>query len=326
MSVQHITVKAEDDGQRIDRWLQKHFPASSFILIRKTMRKGEIRVNKGRVQPGTKLSTGDEVRVPPQFTGMEKAERGQVSPKDIEFIRSLVIFEDNHVVVLNKPAGLATQGGTKTHRHVDALLDGLKKNKNDARPKLVHRLDKDTSGVLILAKTPEAARHLMNVFKGKDAQKTYIALTASVPIQKSGDIRAGLIKKGGKGYEKVVVDDAQGKSARTLYEVLDFAGKEAALIAFRPYSGRTHQIRVHSAEVLGAPIVGDGKYGYDSEVFEKLKLAKRMHLHAYEIKIPKFSEAGRGSWRVKAPLPKDFKESCKALGLETHIENPFDED
>ena len=323
MSVQHKQVKPEDDGQRIDRWLKRYFPAASMTLIQKTLRKGEIRVNKGRVKASTRLSSGDDVRIPPQFTGLEKPAPKVTSSKDKDFIRSLVLYEDSHIVALNKPSGLAVQGGSKTTRHIDGMLDGLKKKESDPRPKLVHRLDKETSGVLVLAKTPEAARHLMAQFKGKEIQKTYIAITAPAPSKMSGELRGALVKKTGGAYERVVIDEDEGKRARTIYEVVDKASRSAALVAFQPLTGRTHQIRVHTSEILKAPILGDIKYGYDKEGFEALGIPNNLHLHALEILIPKLS--GRGLWEIKAPLPEGFKESCKNLGLTTKFNNPFND-
>lgn len=316
MSVQHKIVAPEDDGQRLDRWLKKYFPQASIILIQKTMRKGEIRVNKGRVKASTRLKTGDDIRIPPQFMGAEKpqAHKNQtISAKDRDYIRSLVIYEDEDLIALNKPAGLAVQGGTNTTRHVDRYLEGLKKKSTDPRPKLVHRLDKDTSGVLVIAKTPDSARYLMRLFKDREIAKTYVAITVPVPKMKSGQIRGAIVQSEQGGFEKMSVDDTQGKRAVTDFEVLDYLSKTAALVAFMPRSGRKHQIRVHASDVLETPILGDRKYGYDNEGLEGLKLSKGLHLHAYRLQIP--LQSGSGFIAIEAPLPENFKNSCGVLGL-----------
>lgn len=319
MTFEPVVVKADDDGARLDRWIKKYYPAIAFGQAQKALRKGEIRINGKRAKGEARLSTNDSLRLPPYFfTGQPQSKAttvSRVSDKDTDYIRSMVIYEDTDIVVINKPAGLATQGGTGIKNHVDRLLDGLKKRPDDARPKLVHRLDKETSGVLVLGKTAASTRYLMDMFKTRDIDKIYLAVTMPVPRQDEGEIRGGLVKLGNSaGFEKVVLDDDTGKSARTLFKVLDKAAKSAALVAFKPLTGRTHQIRVHAAEALETPIIGDFKYGFERETLQDTPLAKTLHLHALRLIIPK--PGNKGSWILEAPVSKHIQETIEFFGFE----------
>lgn len=298
-----VAVLADDDGQRLDRWLKKYYAHVTYGDTQKAIRKGEIRINGKRAKADSRLETKDEVRLPPYFQKIgdspkriAKAENKILSQKDRDFIRSLVIYEDRDIIAINKPAGLASQGGSGIKDHVDRLLDGLKRNPDDARPKLVHRLDKDTSGIMVFGRTAESTRHLMQAFKGRDVKKVYMAVTLPAPKRDSGEIRAALSKSEGK-YESIQVNDEDGKSARTLFHTLDKAGKAAALMAFCPLTGRTHQIRVHAAEVLETPILGDFKYGFNKEVIAEMPIASQLHLHAAYLSIPR---PQKGKWELKA--------------------------
>lgn len=324
MAYQPVKVKADDDGQRLDRWLKKHYPHTGFAAAQKAIRKGEIRIDGKRAKADSRLEKGNELRLPPIFH--EKPKGGSVAQKkekthrlkkeDVDFIRSLVVYQDKDVIVLNKPSGLATQGGTGIKRHVDGLLDGLKQKDEDARPKLVHRLDKDTSGLLVLGKTPDSTRYLMEAFKSRDVKKIYLAVTMPAPRQAEGEIRAGLVKTEG-GHERTIVDDESGKSARTAFKVLDKAGKEAALVAFSPLTGRTHQIRVHAADVLETPILGDFKYGFSKEALMDTPIEKGLHLHAHILEVPK---PKGGMWQFSAPLPAHMKKTNEFFGFSYDIE------
>lgn len=324
MAFQPVTIKADDDGQRLDRWIKKFYPNISFGQAQKAIRKGEIRINGKRAKPESKLSTKDELRLPPYFyTSSKKAKPKSVAPKlkpnDIKYIRSLVVYEDQDIIVLNKPSGLATQGGTGIKKHIDGYLDGLKKKDDDPRPKLIHRLDKETSGLLVLGKTPDATRHLMGVFKTREVKKIYLAVSIPAPKEQQGEVRAGLIKGGGI-YEKIYVDDDEGKSARTLFQVLDSAGKEAALVGLSPLTGRTHQLRVHMAEILESPIIGDGKYGFDKEKIENLPVKNLLHLHATYIRIPKPGK-GKAFWEISVAPTAHFKQTLDYFDFTYDLES-----
>lgn len=323
--VQILKVSEDDDGQRLDRWLKKYVPEMPYVLAQKLMRKGNLRVDGKRAKPDTRLKSGQEVRIPPfaenKAHKSEPKEKPALSPQDVKYIRSLVIFEDADVIALNKPPGLATQGGTNMKRHVDGLLDGLTNDKG-VRPRLVHRLDKDTSGVLLLARSAKAAKELGAIFKGRNIKKIYFALTVGVPEVHEGTIRAPLAKAGGEGKEKMRIDHKEGKKATTEYKVLEHAMDRAAFMAFWPRTGRTHQIRAHAALVLDCPILGDGKYGGAAARIEGVETERRVHLHAARIICP--HPMGKGKLDISAPLPPELKKSWKALGFESsHRKDPF---
>ncbi len=320
--VQHKIVGPEDDGQRLDRWFKKHVPGVPFGLLQKLIRKGQIRVDGKRAKTDTRLSAGQDVRIPPVQDPETKPKTRKLSVEDKAFIQSLVIYDDGDVVALNKPEGLATQGGTgQGGRHVDALLEGLK-NKEGTAPRLIHRLDKETSGVLLCARSAQAVRELGAQFKRRDVKKIYMALTIGVPEQREGTVRAPLLKV----KDKTVIDEDEGKRAETDFMVIDHAGKEAAFVAFWPRTGRTHQIRVHAADVLETPILSDGRYGGKiPEELESLGLAGRLHLHAARLILPHPLQK-RKILDLKALLPPELAKSWRALGFETALrEDPFAE-
>ncbi len=297
------------DGQRLDRWLKRELGRVPQSLIFKIIRTGQVRVDGKRAKPDQKLSEGQEVRVPPISTDLP--EHKGLSDKDREFIKSLVIYDDGDLVALNKPGDIATQGGTNTFRHIDGLLEGLK-TKKGVIPRLVHRLDKETSGVLLLARSAAAVRELGFMFKGKDIEKQYCALVSPAPEIYEGTINAPLLKMGGEMREGIRVNE-DGQRAVTDYIVVDNAGKKAAMVVFRPQTGRTHQIRVHAAKVLGSPIIGDDKYGYDPEPFRGQLGTKRMHLHAFSLVFK--HPLTKKPISIHAPLPADLKKSWKNFGF-----------
>lgn len=299
-------VPPDDDGQRLDRWLKKKFPDVGFGAMQKLLRTGQVRVDGKRAKPDTRLVAGQELRLPPMLSNAEVAEKTS-SDKDRDFMRTLVIYEDEDMVAINKPSGLAVQGGSGITRHVDGMLDALK-GTNGVRPRLVHRIDRETSGVLVLARSAEAARRLTEAFAGRDMEKTYVALTSPVPKHDKGRIDAPMAKgMSGPEMEKVLIDDEAGKSAITDYEVLARAedGK-TALVQFHPLTGRTHQIRVHAAHI-GCPLWGDVKYGS--------AMGKRFYLHARRLSLP-HPKTGRET-AIEAAIPKDFEAQALALGIRT---------
>jgi 23S rRNA pseudouridine955/2504/2580 synthase len=332
--VRHLTVNNDDEGQRLDRWLKKNVPELPYVLAQKLMRKGQIRVNGGRVKPDTKLSGGQDVRIPP-IKARARPEKPELTEKEVDFIKSLVIYQDSDVIAINKPPGLATQGGTKVNEHVDGLLDGLT-NKEGVRPRLVHRLDKDTSGVLLLARSAQVARTLGDSFKGRDIKKIYWAIVCPTPEQYEGTIKAPLIKSGGTNRERMVVDEEEGKFAATDYIMLENAHHSAAFMAFWPRTGRTHQIRVH-AELIGCPIVGDKKYSRLPEQEEShearrkaeadlanMNMADTLHLHARRLILP--HPSGEGTLDITAPLSPILAASWKKLGFSTNLKaDPFED-
>jgi 23S rRNA pseudouridine955/2504/2580 synthase len=243
-----------------------------------------------------------------------------VPPQDEGLLRQLVLYRDDTAIVLNKPAGLAVQGGSKTGRHVDGLLDTLRFDSGE-RPRLVHRLDKDTSGVLLIARTAAAAAFFTRAFREKTTRKIYWAAVVGLPKLPQGRIDLPLAKGAGRGGERVQVDDEDGKSAVTYYRVIDHTGGRASWLALLPITGRTHQLRAHCA-ALGTPILGDGKYGGGAALLTGIVAATGLHLHARSLDIP--SPAG-GLLRVTAPLPPHMRETWNALGFDGDASDPFAE-
>lgn len=341
--VQTITVGPGDSDQRLDRWLKRMFPHVAQGRIEKMCRKGELRVDGGRVKASTRLQTGQTVRIPPL------PEPGQVVPKskpnvseaDARMIRDLVIYQDDHIIALNKPAGLPTQGGSKQTRHIDGLSEALQGDYED-KPRLIHRLDKDTSGVLLLARTREAAQKLTAAIRHKETRKIYWALVAGVPTPYLGEIRYGLVKAAGHGKhgegEKMIaihpreIDYTDGaKRAHTLYATLYRVASRAAWVAMEPITGRTHQLRAHMAEI-GHPIIGDGKYGGSGQ--ENLgdgwgaqmggEISKKLHLHARSMTV--MHPFTKKPLTITAPLPDHMARSWDTLGWTEDLaaDDPFE--
>ena len=310
-SVYYIEVTEDEDGQRLDRFLQKHLKGTPFSLLQKLMRKGQIRVNSGRVKAATRLVAGQSVRIPP-IQARELPEKNKIGERDAQMMRDMVIYDDGEIIALNKPSGLATQGGTNIKKHVDGLLDVLV-NHDGVRPRLVHRLDKDTSGILLLARSAKVAKEMGRIFQDRDIRKIYWALCVPAPEINSGEIRAPIIKSGGKGFEKMVVDIEEGQNATTLFDIVERAHKHIAFMAFWPRTGRTHQIRVHAAH-LGCPIVGDGKYGGREAFVDGMQHSRRVHLHAYSIKFK--HPVTNKIIELSAPLAEDLKKTWKNFGFD----------
>ncbi len=261
--VQTITVAESDDGLRLDRWFRNNFPGLSHIRLEKLLRTGQVRVNGGRVKANRRIEAGETIRIPPIEAAPAPTKGGPPPRKDAAaFLRKITLFEDDHLLALNKPFGLAVQGGTKTREHIDGMLAALEKD--GERPRLVHRLDADTGGLLIIAKTRRAAAALSKSFQGRGVEKTYWALCAGAPEHREGTINLPIAKKmvwtrDGQREQMTPADDEEAKSAITDYMTLDSAGP-VSFLALKPVTGRTHQLRVHCA-AIGAPIVGDRKYG-----------------------------------------------------------------
>lgn len=317
INARQFTVGYDDDGIRLDRWFKRHLPDTSFNLVSRWARTGQLRVDGARATPGDRLQAGQILRVPPPEVIKEavkaarvRPERAPLSDDQIAFAREMVIHRDPQALVLNKPPGLATQGGTKTIEHVDGLLDGLQDDL-EGRPKLVHRLDKDTSGALLIARNTRAAAFFSKHFSGRSAKKVYWALVIGVPSINDGMIELPIAKQPGTGGEKMHVDEAEGQPARTRYRVIERAGNRAAWVELQPFTGRTHQLRVHM-NAIGHPIVGDGKYG-GPVAFLTGGVSRKMHLHARQIRI---DHPDGGKIDVSAELPVHFAESLAMLGFD----------
>ncbi|MEL7092951.1 MAG: RluA family pseudouridine synthase [Pseudomonadota bacterium] len=340
--VQTITVGADEGDQRLDRFLKKRFPQLTQGMVEKMCRKGECRVDGGRVKSSTRIETGQDVRVPPLPNRPAPVrEKTGVSDKDAKLIRDCVIYQDDHIIALNKPSGLPTQGGSGQTRHVDGLAEALRYGYDD-KPRLVHRLDKDTSGVLLLARTRMAAKALTASMRHRETRKIYWALVAGVPTPYLGEIKYGLVKapgrgRGGEGEKMIAVhprdmDATEGaKRAHTLYATLFRVASRAAWVAMEPVTGRTHQLRAHMAEI-GHPIAGDGKYGGSGQ--ENLGdgwgaqiggiVSKKLHLHARMMRFE--HPETRKDITVTAPLPPHMAESWDTFGWTEDLaaEDPFE--
>lgn len=300
-------VKAEDDGMRLNRWFMKYYPNLTLGRLQKLLRTKQIKVDGKRAETSLKLAAGSEVRVPPMDEQPETgANRSEISRRDAEFILSLVIYKDDNIIVLNKPSGLAVQGGTNTSRHVDGMLEALRFELNE-KPKLVHRIDKDTSGVLVLARNRTWADRLTKAFREHTLPKTYLALVNSCPKNPAGEIKVPLEKCG----EKSLVSP-DGKPAATVYKTLDEVGSKFALVEASPLTGRTHQIRAHM-EYIGCPIVGDDKYFGGEKRQKYASIPDKLYLHAYKIDL---SALYNKKTVIKAALPEHFKKALAALGIE----------
>ena len=317
--VRQFTVSDDDDGIRLDRWFKRHMPDTSFNVVVKWARTGQLRVDGKRAETGDRIVTGQIIRVPPAeaaaptIMAAPKKERPPLSDDEIEFAQSLVIYRDEHAIVINKPAGLATQGGTKTLAHVDGLLDALMFERAD-RPKLVHRLDKDTSGVLLIARSSRAAAHFSKAFAGRTAKKLYWALVMGVPEIRDGIIDLPINKQPGSGGEKMHVDEAGGLRAVTRYRRIERAASRTAWLEMQPLTGRTHQLRVHAA-AIGHPIVGDAKYG-GKEAFLTGGISRKLHLHARRLVI---ELPGGKTLDIKADPAPHFAESLATIGFDPAI-------
>ena len=304
--VEIVKVKACDDGMRLNRWFLKYYPGLSLGRFQKLLRTKQIKVDGQRAEASLKLAVGQEIRVPPLYDEKSPAvvKKDFVSAKDAAFIQSLVIYKDKNILVLNKPSGLAVQGGTNTSRHIDGMLEALTFEAEE-KPKLVHRIDKDTSGLLLLARNRIYAERLTKAFREHQLQKTYLAFCLGVPLQSQGEIKDKLLKVG----EKVVLS-SDGKTAVTIYRVVDSVGRKFSLIEACPLTGRTHQIRAH-LESIGCPIAGDDKY-FGGERKKFSILADKLYLHAYKINL---SPLYNKKMELTAPLPAYFVDTMQAAGI-----------
>lgn len=337
--VQLVTVAEDEAEQRVDRWLKRHWPHLGQARVEKMCRKGELRVDGGRVKASTRIRPGMVVRVPPIPDAGPEEEAAQrnggpdspvVADADAQTLRDAVLMMDDDVIVLNKSPGLPVQGGSGQRRHLGMLLPALRFGRADD-PRLVHRLDKDTSGLLVLARSGAAAASLSRAFRGRAVDKLYFAAVAGCPDPVAGSIRFGLVKKGSAGHEKMETvhpDAVRGidgaRAALTEYKVLEQAGNRMAWVALRPVTGRMHQLRAHMA-ALGTPIAGDGKYGGRGQ--ENLgdgwsaglggDLSRKLHLHACRLR---FLHPRTGDPVVMtAPLPAHMAQTWSMMGWRANV-------
>jgi len=310
-AVRHLEVDAGDEAVRLDRWLHRALPDVPYGQLAKWLRTGQIRVDGRRAKPNQRLSPGQLVRLPP-IAPSKPAPAGPrpVDDKTAAELQARVLYRDEVLLAINKPSGLAVQGGSKTTRHLDAMLDALRFGAPD-RPRLVHRLDKDTSGVLLLARDAASARKFTELFRRRDVAKTYWALVAGVPSPRSGRIDLPLAKTPGRGGEKVRPAGQDGQAATTRYAMVDQAGQKIAWLSLDPLTGRTHQLRVHCA-ALGTPIVGDGKYG--GAAAHIAGLANKLHLHARSLTFRHPVSGERVT--IVAPLDGHCADSWDKLGFD----------
>ncbi|MDP9127509.1 MAG: RluA family pseudouridine synthase [Pseudomonadota bacterium] len=316
---EHI-ITADETGIRLDRWFKRHFPGLPHGQLQKYLRSGQIRLAGKRVEAGTRLVGGQAMRVPPDILAppAERLERriAQKSARTANKLKNLILFEDDDVIVLNKPAGLAVQGGTGLRENLDDMLTGLV-GEGESKPKLVHRLDRDTSGVLLLARTSFAAAKLAAAFRHRDTEKAYWAVTQGVPKMDRGRIDAALIKRG----ERMMVDEEKSEDAKgavTLYKIMEKAKGQAAFVALWPVTGRTHQLRVHMA-YIGTPLLGDKAYGGERNTgnLPTDELGKGLHLHARRLIIP---HPRRGTIDATAPLGPELLKTWKWFGFDWNAE------
>lgn len=321
--IETVAVGPDEADLRLDRWFRRHYPGLSHGRLEKLLRTGQVRVDGRRAKASLRLSTGQTVRVPPQAADETRPPPPRPKPtgeRDAAFIRALVIHRDADVIALDKPAGLAVQGGSRTTRHIDGMLEALTFDAKE-RPKLVHRLDRDTSGVLLLARSARMAARLGEAFRGRSVRKIYWALVVGVPELAQGRIDLPLAKKPGPRGERMAADAEGGQRAVTLYRVVERVGDHAAWLALWPLTGRTHQLRVHCA-AIGTPIVGDGKYGGEAAFPAIDGIAGQLHLHARELVLP--HPSGRGELRVKADLPPHMAAAWRHFGFPADTDgDPF---
>ena len=319
--VETMTVAASEAEMRLDRWFRIHFPEVGYSYLQKLLRSGQVRVDSKRAQANDRLSEGQEIRVPAIIRQPKTSKPGLKAPPgvskgDRDTIEKMIIFEDDEVLVLNKPAGIAVQGGTGTKRHLDGILAGMA-DRFGERPRLVHRLDRDTTGVLLVAKTREAAARLGRTFQTRSAAKTYWALVHGVPRPPQGRIEAALVKAAGPDGDRVRKAEAgeqdRAMHATTHYSIIDRVGQKAAWVSLKPVTGRQHQLRAHMA-LIGHPIVGDNKYE-EGRALPAGNMEARLHLHARRLVIP-HPRPGAPRLDVSAPLPPHMLATWQLLGLD----------
>ncbi|MGZ8401241.1 MAG: RluA family pseudouridine synthase [Methyloceanibacter sp.] len=308
-------VDAGEDGMRLDRWFKTHYAGLPHSRLEKLLRTGQVRVDGGRAKASMRLAEGQTIRVPPlPDVAPPPGPKHALSKADRDFLADITLYEDDDLLVLNKPSGIAVQGGTKTPHHIDRLLEGMGDGP-ETRPRLVHRLDRDTSGVLVVAKRRSVAAKLGKAFQTRSVRKIYWALVHGVPKPPQGKIEAALVKASGPDGDRVRKarpgEQDRAQSAVTHYAVVDRAGQAVSFVSLKPVTGRQHQLRAHMA-ILGNPIMGDEKYPSSAELPQGVE--NRLHLHARRISFP--HPSGEGVVDVTAPLPAHMRQSFALFGFD----------
>jgi 23S rRNA pseudouridine955/2504/2580 synthase len=325
--VESIRVAHGEAGLRLDKWFKTHFPDVTHGYLQKLLRSGQVRVDSKRVEASQRLEVGAVIRVP-KVARMPAKTKPSIKPPpglskaDRDIIERMILHEDDDILVLNKPFGIAVQGGTGTTRHIDGLLAGMVDRFGD-RPRLVHRLDRDTTGILLVAKTRDAAAKLGRIFQTRSAAKTYWALVKGVPKPPQGKIEAALVKAAGPDGDRVRKalpgEQEVAMHATTHYSVIDRVGYKASWVSLKPVTGRQHQLRAHMA-LIGCPIVGDNKYeGCDVLVDSGIDM--QLHLHARRLILP--HPSGKGRIDITATMGPHMLKTWEMLGLDP---NRFDSD
>lgn len=317
--VEQIKIEPDEDGMRLDRWFKQHYPGLGFGPLQKLLRSGQIRLDGCRAKSDTRVQAGQIVRIPPlavdRKSGAPVTARTMRGVEDADVLSRILLYEDDKVLVFDKPSGLAVQGGSGVVRSVDSMLEAWR-NKKGEKPRLVHRLDRDTSGVLVVARSRLAAMKLAESFKKRETKKTYWALVKGVPRQREGKISTWLLKEPTPDGDRMRVADHGEKGADhavSFYRVVEQAGQNLSWLEMEPYTGRTHQLRVHAAHI-GCPIIGDPKYFEADQNWEfPGGLQNRLHLHARRIVIP---HPDKGTIDVSAPLPPHMRQSWNLLGFD----------
>ncbi len=305
---------------RLDRWFKIHYPGLGFGHLQKLLRSGQVRVDGGRAKSDSRVEPGQIVRVPP--LDVDKAQRhapltsntmkGQA---DRDVLEQMVLHDDAKVLVFNKPYGLAVQGGSGITRNVDDMLEALR-NKKGEKPRLVHRIDRETSGVLVVAKTRSAAQFLTEQFRKRETKKTYWALVKGVPREREGKISSWLVKEATEDGDRMRVGEHGNKGADhavSYFRLIEQSGQNLAWLEMEPHTGRTHQLRVH-AKQIGCPIIGDSKYFEAAWNWEfPGGMQNRLHLLARRIIIP---HPDGGKLDISAPLPPHMVQSWNLLGYD----------
>ena len=327
--IEHRQVENDEAGMRLDRWFKTHYPGLGFGPLQKLLRSGQVRVDGGRVKSDTRVQPGQMIRVPPMEVDAKAAKAGPIAGRDLkhssdhELLSRMLLHEDDKVIVLNKPAGIAVQGGSGVTRHIDQMLEAWTSPKGE-KPRLVHRLDRDTSGVLVIARTRGAAQKLTAAFRERDTKKTYWSLVMGVPKKREDKISTWLVKEQTPDGDRMRIakhGEDGADHAVSYYRIIEQAAQNFAWLEMEPYTGRTHQLRVHAAHI-GHPILGDPKYfEADSNWSFPGGVQNRLHLHARRIDIP---HPSGGRLRITAPLPPHMVQTWNLFGFDRNIEDEED--
>ncbi len=319
--IEHIIIESNEAGMRLDRWFKVHYPGLGFGPLQKLLRSGQVRVDGGRVKSDARVQEGQSVRIPPMNIDANNANSKPLTGNELkhaddhELLSRMLIHEDAKIFVLNKPAGIAVQGGSGINRHIDQMLEAWT-NKRGEKPRLVHRIDRDTSGVLVIARSRSAAQALTTAFRERETKKTYWALVKGVPRPAEGKISNWLLKEETPDGDRMRIakhGEEGADHAISYYRVIEQAAQNLAWLEMEPYTGRTHQLRIHALN-LGHPIIGDPKY-FDADFNWAFPggIQKKLHLHARHIDIP---HPDGGRLKVTAPLPPHMVQSWNLLGFD----------